>query len=82
MPNLSSFYGIVIYMYFKDHNPPHIHASYGDYNAIVGITESVVLDGSLPQNALRMVKEWVLIHKDELIKMWNEQKFSKIAPLQ
>ncbi|MCQ2798007.1 MAG: DUF4160 domain-containing protein [Bacilli bacterium] len=69
-------------MYFKDHNPPHIHVSYGDYNAIVGINDSVVLDGSLPQNALRMVKEWVLIHKDELIKVWNEQKFSKIAPLQ
>lgn len=69
-------------MYFKDHNPPHIHASYGDYDAIVGINDSTVLDGSLPQNALRMVKEWVLIHKDELIKMWNEQKFSKIAPLQ
>ena len=54
MPILSSFYGIVIYMYFKDHNPLHIHASCGEINAILKIGGLSIMDGFLPPNASRM----------------------------
>lgn len=52
MPEISSFYGIVIYMYFNEHNPPHFHVKYGEYNAIVTIEDGIVT-GSIPRRALK-----------------------------
>jgi hypothetical protein len=31
MPELSRFLGIIVYMYFNDHNPPHFHVEYSEY---------------------------------------------------
>lgn len=83
MPVLSRFYGIVIKMYFQqaEHNPPHIHAIYGDYVAAVTISDCKVLEGDLPSKALAMVKEWIEINKEVLLNMWENQEFSEIAPL-
>ena len=55
MPELSRFYGIVIRMYFNDHNPPHFHALYGEYQAQVDIQTFSVFGGHLPPRALGMV---------------------------
>ena len=58
MPVLSRFYGIVIRMYFQqaEHNPPHIHAIYGDDVAAIEIRTGEVLEGHLPPKALEMVR--------------------------
>ena len=57
-PVLSRFYGITIRMYFlqKEHNPPHIHAIYGDDMAVITIDDGKVLEGALPSKALEMVR--------------------------
>ena len=83
MPSISTFYGITIYMYFlaKEHNPSHIHAFYGEDNATININTGEIIEGKLPKNALKLVKEWVKIHKEELQKIWDTQKFKKITPL-
>lgn len=58
-------------MYFlqKEHNPPHIHAIYGDDVAAITISVGKVIEGALPGKALEMVKEWVSMHNDELLLM-------------
>ena len=55
MPTISTFYGIVIVMYFNNHNPPHFHARYGEHIAEIAISSGVVLEGALPRSALRPV---------------------------
>ena len=84
MPEISSFYGIVIYMYFNEHNPPHFHVNYGEYNAIVTIEDGIVT-GSIPRRALNLIYDWLDLHKDELMENWRRLKncdsFLKIEPL-
>ncbi len=57
MPEISRFFGIVIYMYFDDHLPPHFHARYSGFEAVVDIESLTVLAGSLSHRALGMVVE-------------------------
>ena len=66
MPEVSYFYGIAIYMYMSEHNPPHFHVKYQDYEAIITI-EGGVVTGSLPRMALNLVYEWLDLHKNELM---------------
>lgn len=87
MPELSRFYGIVIYMFAKDHNPPHFHAKYGDHKGIFNIQTGDLMEGELPRRAMRLIGEWVEIHKVELMDNWNSAQsdmpeFKKIEPLQ
>ena len=84
MPVLSRFYGIIIRMYFQqsEHNPPHIHAIYGDNVAAVAVLTGEVLEGSLPPKALAMVQEWIAIHKNELLTIWETQEFKALSPLE
>lgn len=84
MPVLSRFYGIIIRMYFlqKEHNPPHIHAIYGDDVAAITISDGRVIEGALPDKALEMVKEWVSLNKEELLTMWETQEFRQLSPLE
>jgi Domain of unknown function (DUF4160)/Protein of unknown function (DUF2442) len=71
MPRLSSFYGIVIYMYRPDHPPPHFHAQYGEHVAQIDVESLEVLNGSLPARALRLVREWAELHRAELAMNWD-----------
>jgi hypothetical protein len=48
MPEVSRFYGIVVKMFYDDHNPPHFHAEYGEHEALVNINTLAILGGSLP----------------------------------
>ena len=84
MPVLSRFYGITIRMYFQqaEHNPPHIHALYGEDMAAIDIQTGEVLEGHLPPKALAMVREWSAIHKDDLLHMWETQEFKSLSPLE
>jgi len=62
MPTISIFYGIVIQMFWNDHAPPHFHALYGEFEAIINIQTMDVMRGSLPKRALSMVLEWAEAH--------------------
>jgi Domain of unknown function (DUF4160) len=72
MPRVSSFYGIVITMYFYDHEPPHFHARYAEHYAAIGIADASVLVGSLPNRARKLVTEWTSLHFDELEANWQQ----------
>ena len=84
MPEISRFYGIVIYMYIDDHNPPHFHVWNEGYEATITIDEGIVT-GSLPRRTLRLVYEWLDIHHDEVMENWlllsNSEAARKINPL-
>ncbi len=84
MPILSNFYGIIIKMYFQqsEHNPPHIHAVYGEYVGSIDIQTGELIEGDLPNRALKLVQEWTKVHKNELLNIWNTQEFKKIPPLE
>lgn len=58
-------------MYFDEHNPPHFHANYGEYNAVISIKDFLVLEGILPSRVLGLVIEWASLHQAELLKDWN-----------
>jgi hypothetical protein len=70
VPRLSFFYGIAIYLYYGDENPPHLHARYAEHEARIVIATGDVLSGSLPRRAQRLVDEWVAMHRDELTESW------------
>lgn len=84
MPSISFFYGIVITMYFDDHNPPHFYAAYQGYRAVISF-DGELMEGKLPEKQLRMVQAWAAIHEDDLKTNWDLLKNSnapeKIEPL-
>ena len=71
MPRISAYYGIAIYMYFRDHAPPHFHAIYGEHEALVEIESGDIYQGSLPKTALRLVMAWRDQHLAELRENWT-----------
>jgi len=85
MPELCRFLGIIIFMNFNDHNPPHFHAKYGDYEIIIEIGSGIV-EGKFPKRALNLVMEWYELHKEELLENWlsisSTGVFHKIKPLE
>ena len=73
MPVISMFYGIIIRMYLLDtqnHNSPHLHARYAEFEASIGIGDGEVLAGQLPRKQLRLVQAWIELHRDELAADW------------
>ncbi|MCL2434907.1 MAG: DUF4160 domain-containing protein [Lentimicrobiaceae bacterium] len=84
MAELSRFFGIIISMFGADHNPPHIHIRYGDFEAIITIQKEIV-KGEMPARILKLVLTWIDLHKNELLANWeNAQKgleLNKIEPL-
>lgn len=83
MPTLARFYGIVIRMRFlqSGHNPPHIHAIYGEETAAFDIRTKEILDGDFPKRAAELVEEWIEINRAELLVIWETQEFRKLDPL-
>ncbi len=85
MPEISRFFGIVIYMYFDDHLPPHFHARYADFEVVIDIEFLTVLAGDFPHRALGMVVEWASSKHHELTDNWERassmEKLKKIEPL-
>lgn len=85
MPEISRFLGIVIYMLYNEHNPPHFHAQYGDYKISVDILSSVV-EGRFPRRALSAVLEWLEKYREQLIEDWElaskHEQLKKIPPLE
>lgn len=85
MPRISSFFGITIWMYYHDHQPPHFHAQYGDQEAIILIGSGDLHAGWLSRRALWLVQEWEELHRAELLANWelarNGRPLRPIAPL-
>ena len=85
MPRISYFYGIAIYMYYRDHAPPHFHAIYGSHEAEISVRSRRVLKGRLPRHALALVRQWAILHQAELIEAWSNTQtrvtLRPIAPL-
>ena len=85
MPKVSEFFGISIYLYYRDHPPPHFHARYGSEEALISIRDLSVLEGRLSPRAMGLVIEWAAQHQDELLLAWgraqNHEAPGKIEPL-
>jgi len=85
MPEISRFYGIIIAMYYNEHNPPHFHAKYGEFVAEIDIRTLQILSGELPKRAKTLVLEWADEHRDELMLDWelarNMAELKPIEPL-
>jgi len=82
MPEITRFYGIIIKIFFRnEHNPPHIHAVYNDYNGMIDIQTLEMIEGDLPAKALELVREWAKNYQPELMNMWNDKKLEKLPPL-
>jgi hypothetical protein len=71
MPTISSFYGILIRMFFNDHAPPHFHARYGEFEATIDLGTLEIIKGRLPRRGLSLVQEWAMIHREELLEDWR-----------
>lgn len=85
MPQISYFLGVIIRMYYRDHNPPHFHASYGEFEGLIDIERNELIGGSLAPRVLGLVTEWTEIHKVELLNNWyramNQERLYPIDPL-
>jgi len=72
LPKISEFFGISIYMYWREHPPPHFHARYSGDEVLIGIDDLSVLEGSVSPRALGLVIEWARLHQVELQKAWAD----------
>ncbi len=86
MPRISRFFGITIAMFYNDHAPPHFHAFYGEYEAVIAIETLEVREGSLPRRALALVLEWATVRRVELMADWERARqglpLESIEPLE
>ncbi len=73
MPTISMFYGIIIRMYCSpnEHNPPHFHAYYQGYKAVIDINLCTLKEGKMPSKQKKLILAWAELHKDELLADWE-----------
>ena len=77
MPEISKFFGIIISLYWRDHNPPHIHAEYARNKALIDIQNACIIRGFLPNRQLKIVLAWCVMYQDELMQNWELVKDGK-----
>ena len=84
MPVISRFRGIILRMYLrqKEHNPPHIHAQYGETVGLFSIENGVMFEGDLDKKMRSFVTNFILYYREQLIQMWETQKFSTLDPIE
>jgi hypothetical protein len=85
MPVISRFFGVAIYIYWRDHAPPHFHARYQDDEVAIEI-ETGAITGRMSRRALGLIEEWRTMHKEELLEDWrraiNKEPLNPIEPLE
>jgi hypothetical protein len=85
MPIISSFFGIIVRMFFNEHSPPHFHVEYAEYKASVNIQTLELMEGKLSRRAQELVLDWAELHQKELLEDWElcrqHQEPKKIEPL-
>ena len=86
MPEISRFFGIIISMYYHDHQPPHFHVRYGEQKAIISIKTLTLARGRLSPRVFGMVMEWATLHQNELMENWRlarqQQPLQRVTPLE
>jgi Domain of unknown function (DUF4160) len=85
MPIISRFFGILIFMFWREHEPPHFHAKYGDEEVVVEI-ENGKVSGTISKRALGLIQDWRELHKEELLRDWalakERRELNRINPLE
>tara|TARA_Y100000310_G_C19993766_1_gene495293 strand:- start:182 stop:442 length:261 start_codon:yes stop_codon:yes gene_type:complete len=85
MPEISRFFGIVVRMYYDEHNPPHLHAEYSGNKAVFDFQGNIIKGDLLSKTATKLMREWIDIHEIELVEDWNlaraNKEIKKINPL-
>jgi hypothetical protein len=85
MPIISRFFGIVIYIYWRDHMPAHFHAKYQDQEISVDV-ETGLVKGNMVRKAIALIQEWRELHKAELTEDWElarqKKELRRIEPLE
>jgi hypothetical protein len=81
MPEITRFLGIIILMYFDEHNPPHFHVVYNEFRATMDIQTLNIIAGTLPARVRGLVEEWAEPHQHELLQMWESKEFHHLKPL-
>lgn len=74
VPKIASFYGIDIYIYYLDHNPPHFHVRFSGLKAIVNINSGKITKSELPSRAERLVSEWHVLNRAQLLDNWEQSR--------
>ena len=84
MPTISRFYGIIVFMNYNDHDPPHFHARYQDAEVLVEV-RTAATRGAMPRRAMQMIMDWREQHQTELLENWELARqhlpLRSIAPL-
>jgi len=84
MPEISRFFGIIISLYWRDHNPPHIHVTYQNYECTISVIDRIV-EGHVPAKVIAKVSEWLDLHEAEILTLWEKaqrgEKLYKVEPL-
>ena len=85
MPEVSRFYGVINRIFHNDHPPPHFHAVYGEFEALIEIETLQILRSELPRRALALVLEWAAVRREPLRQAWGLARRGRvllsIAPL-
>ena len=81
MPVISRFHGIVVKMYLRqsEHNPPHIHAIFGEYFGMFSLLTAEMLEGDIPSKEQGLVREFIEQNKEVLLHMWETQEFEVLS---
>lgn len=80
MPVIARFYSIIIKLHYleDEHNPPHIHAIYNEYEGIFNISTGEMTRGELPRKEKRLVEKFISQHRERLLSMWENQDFEEL----
>jgi hypothetical protein len=86
VPEVSRFFGIIIRVYYDDHDPPHLHAQYQEGRVLLDFRGNILRGDLRSRTALRMVREWIDLHEAELVEDWElaraGKELKKIRPLE
>ena len=83
MPLIAKFEGVTIKMYLRksEHNPPHVHAIYGDCVGMFSLEKGEMLEGDIPMKQQRMIKDFIIYYQEQVYDMWSTQKFERLSPI-
>ncbi len=77
MPIISRFFGVIIRMFYDEHNPPHFHAEYQGNKAVFDFQGNILKGDLKSRTAIKLVREWIDLHVNELKNDWNLARLGK-----
>ena len=72
MPCIKTIDSIKIYIYLRDHNPPHFHVKIAEYEELIVISDLSTYSGKIPSKDRKKVIKWAIEKKDYLEIKWQE----------